>query len=73
MTKAYLAEAIATFSLVFIGAGAVVADAVTGGALGLVGIALAHGLVHAEDSFIVPPVSASLFPKTGRETAIEDG
>jgi len=41
----YLAEAIATFALVFIGAGAVVANAVSNNALGLVGIALAHGLV----------------------------
>lgn len=41
----YLAEAIATFALVFIGAGAVVANATYNNALGLLGIALAHGLV----------------------------
>lgn len=45
MTKAYLAELLATFALVFIGAGAVAANDVMNGALGLVGIALAHGLV----------------------------
>ena len=37
--RAYLAELIATFALVFVGAGAVIAD------IGIVGVALAHGLV----------------------------
>ncbi len=41
----YLAEAVATFALVFIGAGAVVANAIFPNSVGLVGIALAHGLV----------------------------
>ena len=41
----YLAEAIATFALVFIGAGAVLANATYTNSLGLVGVALAHGLV----------------------------
>ena len=40
-----LAEAIAAFTLVFAGCGAVVANATYGGALGAVGIALAFGLV----------------------------
>lgn len=40
-----LAEAVATFSLVFIGAGSVLANSFTGGGLGILGIALAHGLV----------------------------
>src|SRR3989304_4481487 len=39
-----IAEFIGTFALVFIGAGAIVADKVMGGAVGLTGIALAHGL-----------------------------
>ncbi|HEY2824103.1 MAG TPA: aquaporin, partial [Gemmatimonadales bacterium] len=39
------AEFIGTFGLVFIGGGAVVVDAAKGGALGLLGIALAHALV----------------------------
>lgn len=43
--KPYLAELVATFALVFIGAGAVTVNAMTGGSLGLLGVALAHGLV----------------------------
>lgn len=43
--RAYTAEFIGTFALCFIGAGAICADALTGGKSGLVGIALAHGLV----------------------------
>jgi len=42
-----LAELVGTFALVFIGGGSVVANAFTRGALGLPGIALAHGLVLA--------------------------
>ena len=45
--RAYLAEFIGTFGLIFVGAGAIMTDAQTGGAVGLVGIALAHGLVLA--------------------------
>ena len=40
-----VAEFLATFALIFIGAGAVVMDTHTGGGLGLVGVALAHALV----------------------------
>ena len=43
--RTLLAEFIGTFGLVFIGAGAVVVDAAKNGALGLVGIALAHAVV----------------------------
>lgn len=46
-TKACIAEFIATFTLVFIGAGAICLDAYKGGGVGLVGIALAHGLAIA--------------------------
>lgn len=42
--KAYVAELIATFTLCFIGAGAIVTNSYTDGAVGLVGIALAHGI-----------------------------
>lgn len=42
--KAALAEAVGTFTLIFIGAGSVIADQLSGGRLGLVGVALAHGL-----------------------------
>lgn len=45
--KAYLAELIGTFALCFIGAGAIVTDSLPGVQVGLVGIALAHGLVLA--------------------------
>lgn len=43
--KKFIAEFLGTFALVFIGAGAVLVNSLTGGALGLVGIALAHGFV----------------------------
>ncbi len=42
--KPLIAELIGTFSFVFIGAGSIIANTLTHGALGLVGIALAHGL-----------------------------
>ena len=44
--KAYVAEFIGTFTLVFIGAGSICLNAAKGG-VGLVGIALAHGLAIA--------------------------
>lgn len=42
-----LAELFGVFALTFIGGGAIVVDYVTNGAVGLVGIALAHGLALA--------------------------
>jgi len=45
--KALIAEFIGTFTLIFIGVGAIAADHITAGALGLTGIALAHGLAIA--------------------------
>jgi aquaporin Z len=45
--RAYVAEFIGTFALIFMGAGAICMDAVTDGEVGLVGIALAHGLAIA--------------------------
>lgn len=45
--NALLAEFIGTFTLIFIGVGAIAADAISGGGNGLVGIALAHGLAIA--------------------------
>ncbi len=45
--RALLAEALGTFWFFSVGAGAVVADAMTGGGIGIVGIALAHGLALA--------------------------
>src|SRR5881628_484294 len=43
--KPCIAELIGTFALCFIGAGAICTDAFTGGKVGLLGIAVAHGLV----------------------------
>jgi MIP family channel proteins len=45
LIRALVGEFLGTFALVFIGAGAVVVDASKSGALGLVGIALAHAAV----------------------------
>lgn len=45
--KAALAEAVGAFTLIFIGAGSILADQLSGGKVGLAGIALAHGLAIA--------------------------
>ncbi len=45
--KAALAEAVGAFTLIFIGAGAILANEMSRGAVGLPGIALAHGLAIA--------------------------
>lgn len=45
--KQALAEAYGTFALTFLGAGAVMANEISGGELGLLGIALANGLAVA--------------------------
>lgn len=45
--KAYIAEFVATFTLVFVGVGAIAMDYITNGSVGLTGIALAHGLAIA--------------------------
>ncbi|RMF60724.1 MAG: MIP family channel protein [Calditrichaeota bacterium] len=45
--RAFTAELIATFALCFIGAGAIVTNSYSDGAVGLVGIALAHALTLA--------------------------
>ena len=39
-----LAEFLGTFAFVFIGAGSIIIDARTGGGMGLIGVALAHGI-----------------------------
>lgn len=44
--RALLAEFVGTFAIVFIAVGAVTADSITNGALGLTGIALAYGLSY---------------------------
>jgi MIP family channel proteins len=45
LARRAIAEALAAFALVFAGCGAIVADEVYGGGLGIVGVALAFGLV----------------------------
>lgn len=45
--KALIAEFVGTFALIFVGVGAIAANHMTDGALGLTGIALAHGLTIA--------------------------
>ena len=45
--KAFLAEFIGTFALIFVGVGAIASNHISGGQSGLVGIALAHGLTIA--------------------------
>ena len=47
LVAALAAEAIGTFLFFVLGAGAVIMNAQTGGEVGLVGIALAHGLALA--------------------------
>jgi MIP family channel proteins len=72
--KAAIAELVGTFTLVYVGAGAILADALTGGKVGLVGIALAHGLAiatmvsaagHLSGGHFNPAVTAA-FAATGR-------
>jgi aquaporin Z len=52
-----LAELIGTFAFVFVGAGAVVVDRATNGGLGLLGIALAHGLAFSVFVSVTMPIS----------------
>ncbi len=47
MSRAFFAELIGTFALIVIGVGSIAANQVSDGSLGLVGIALAHGLTIA--------------------------
>src|SRR3989337_2379127 len=47
MLRPLAVEFLATLALVFIGAGSVIVDAMSGGEVGLVGVALAHGVVLA--------------------------
>lgn len=63
-------EFIATFALVFVGAGAICADAANGGSHGITGIALAHGLTimvmvyataHLSGGHINPAVTLAMW------------
>ncbi len=59
--KSLLSEFLGTFALVFIGAGAVLVNGLTGGAVGLVGIALAHGLVLMTMIYALANISGAHF------------
>ncbi|HLE77079.1 MAG TPA: MIP family channel protein [bacterium] len=59
--KAILAEAVGTFALIFIGAGSILADHLTGGKVGVVGIAFAHGLAIGTMVLAVGAVSGGHF------------
>jgi len=56
--KAVVAEFVATFALIFIGAGSVIANA--NGSLDLTGVALAHGLVLAIMVSVTGPLSGGI-------------
>jgi aquaporin Z len=47
LSRRALAEFIGTLALIFVGAGSILSDRLTGGGVSLVGIALAHGLTIA--------------------------
>lgn len=60
-TRALAAEVVGTFFFVTIGAGAILADASSGGGIGIVGIALAHGLALSIAVSIFGPISGGHF------------
>src|SRR5262250_3373133 len=56
-----LAELVGTFVFFFIGAGAIVTDSYTHGGVGLLGIALAHGLILSIMVSAFGPISGGHF------------
>lgn len=78
ITKALLAEAVGALALIFLGAGSVIADQLSDGKVGLVGIAFAHGLAiatmvaaagHVSGGHFNPAVTLAFFA-TGRLPAL---
>jgi MIP family channel proteins len=59
--KPLLAEMVGSFAFFAIGAGAICTDAKTGGAVGLVGIALAHGFILSNMINVFGPISGGHF------------
>ncbi len=59
--KKYTAEFLGTFALVFIGAGVVLITTLTNGTPGLIGIALAHGLVLMAMIYALSHISGAHF------------
>lgn len=59
--RSYAAELIGTFALIFVGAGSICMDVITGGKVGLTGIALAHGLTIMVMAYTYGPVSGGHF------------
>lgn len=57
--KKYIAELIGTFGLVFIGTGSIVVNESSNGAVGLVGIALAFGLIVATMIYVFGNISGA--------------
>lgn len=55
----YVAEAFATFAFVFVGAGAVLTNWQGGGTLGVVGVAMAHGIAIAAMVYAVRHISGA--------------
>jgi len=60
-SSCYIAEAIGTFALVFVGCGAIVVNEASSGALGHVGVSMAFGLVVMAMIYAVGNISGD-FP-----------
>ncbi len=57
--KKYLAELVGTFGLVFIGTGSIIVNDTSSGAVGLVGIAIAFGLIVTTMIYVFGPISGA--------------
>ncbi len=57
--RKYVAEAIGTFTLLFVGTGTVIVEDITGGGLGVAGIALGWGLVVAAMIYSIGDISGA--------------
>lgn len=61
ITKSLVAEAVGALALIFLGAGSIIADQLSGGKIGVTGIAFAHGLAIATMVAAVGHVSGGHF------------